>query len=151
MAAGSSGSALRALAALLLLCVAAAGRDFYNILGVDRGADEATIKKNYRNLAKKWHPDKNPGEEEKAEAKFREVCHTARLLPRALASGLSVFAFSTPRCLPRMRSCLTKRSAGSMTRCAGCGRTSRAHRGGASLEALFSLSKHCFALSTHTR
>jgi len=74
MAAGSSGSALRALVALLLLCVAAAGRDFYNILGVDRGADEATIKKNYRNLAKKWHPDKNPGEEEKAEAKFREVC-----------------------------------------------------------------------------
>jgi DnaJ domain len=98
MAAGSSGSAIRALVALLLLCVAAAGRDFYNILGVDRGADEATIKKNYRNLAKKWHPDKNPGEEEKAEAKFREVCHTARLLPRACAaSGLTVFAFSTPK------------------------------------------------------
>ena len=37
-------------------------RDYYEVLGVDRGADEATIKKAYRQLAKKYHPDMNPGD-----------------------------------------------------------------------------------------
>jgi hypothetical protein len=67
---------LRALVLALLSVCATAGRDFYQTLGIDRGANEATIKRNYRNLAKKWHPDKNPGAEEAAEAKFREVGHT---------------------------------------------------------------------------
>ena len=71
--------ALRALVLALLSVCAAAGRDFYQVLGIDRGANEATIKRNYRNLAKKWHPDKNPGAEEAAEAKFREVGHPAAL------------------------------------------------------------------------
>ena len=35
-------------------------RDYYEVLGVDRGADETTIKKAYRQLAKKYHPDMNP-------------------------------------------------------------------------------------------
>ena len=39
-------------------------RDYYEVLGVDRGADEATIKKAYRQLAKKYHPDMNPGDKE---------------------------------------------------------------------------------------
>ena len=47
-------------------------RDYYEVLGVDKGADEATLKKAYRNLAKKYHPDMNPGNAE-AEAKFKEV------------------------------------------------------------------------------
>lgn len=47
-------------------------RDYYEVLGVDKGADEATIKKAYRNLAKKYHPDMNPGDKE-AEQKFKEV------------------------------------------------------------------------------
>lgn len=42
------------------------------MLGVEKGADEATIKKAYRGLAKKYHPDMNPGNAE-AEAKFKEV------------------------------------------------------------------------------
>ena len=46
-------------------------RDYYEVLGVDRGADEATIKKAYRQLAKKYHPDMNPGDKE-AEKKFKE-------------------------------------------------------------------------------
>ena len=39
-------------------------RDYYEVLGVDRNADEATIKKAYRQLAKKYHPDMNPGDKE---------------------------------------------------------------------------------------
>ena len=47
-------------------------RDYYEVLGVDKGADEATLKKAYRTLAKKYHPDMNPDNAE-AEAKFKEV------------------------------------------------------------------------------
>ena len=47
-------------------------KDYYEVLGVDKSADEATIKKAYRALAKKYHPDMNPGDKE-AEAKFKEV------------------------------------------------------------------------------
>ena len=39
-------------------------RDLYEVLGVDRNADEAAIKKAYRKLAKKYHPDANPGDKE---------------------------------------------------------------------------------------
>ncbi len=47
-------------------------RDYYEVLGLDKGADDASIKKAYRQLAKKYHPDMNPGDAE-AEAKFKEV------------------------------------------------------------------------------
>ena len=47
-------------------------RDYYDVLGVDKSADEASIKKAYRSLAKKYHPDMNPGDAE-AEVKFKEV------------------------------------------------------------------------------
>ncbi len=47
-------------------------RDYYEVLGVDKSADEASIKKAYRTLAKKYHPDMNPGDAE-AERNFKEV------------------------------------------------------------------------------
>ena len=47
-------------------------RDYYEVLGVDKNADDAAIKKAYRVLAKKYHPDVNPGDKE-AEAKFKEA------------------------------------------------------------------------------
>ncbi len=54
-------------------------RDYYEVLGVDRGADEATIKKAYRQLAKKYHPDMNPGDKE-AEKKFKEASEAYSVL-----------------------------------------------------------------------
>ncbi len=47
-------------------------RDYYEVLGISKGASEDEIKKAYRTLAKKYHPDMNPGDKE-AEAKFKEV------------------------------------------------------------------------------
>lgn len=47
-------------------------RDYYEVLGVEKNATDADIKKAYRTLAKKYHPDMNPGDKE-AEAKFKEV------------------------------------------------------------------------------
>ncbi|HIT89978.1 MAG TPA: molecular chaperone DnaJ [Candidatus Merdenecus merdavium] len=54
-------------------------RDYYEVLGIDRGADDGTIKKAYRQLAKKYHPDTNPGNEE-AEKKFKEASEAYAVL-----------------------------------------------------------------------
>ena len=50
----------------------ASKRDYYEVLGIQKGADASTIKKAYRKMAKKYHPDANPGDKE-AEEKFKEV------------------------------------------------------------------------------
>ena len=54
-------------------------RDYYEVLGVDKNADEGAIKKAYRVLAKKYHPDMNPGDEE-AEKKFKEASEAYAIL-----------------------------------------------------------------------
>jgi len=54
-------------------------RDYYEVLGVPKDADEAALKKAYRTLAKKYHPDANPGNKE-AEAKFKEASEAYSVL-----------------------------------------------------------------------
>ncbi|MBE2896387.1 molecular chaperone DnaJ [Pasteurellaceae bacterium HPA106] len=54
-------------------------RDYYEILGVERSADEKAIKKAYKRLAMKYHPDRNPGDKE-AEAKFKEAQEAYEIL-----------------------------------------------------------------------
>ena len=59
--------------------MAAAKRDYYEVLGVERGASAEEIKKAYRKLAVQFHPDKNPGNVE-AEEKFKEISEAYEIL-----------------------------------------------------------------------
>ena len=54
-------------------------RDYYEVLGVGKGADDAAIKKAYRKLAKKYHPDTNAGDA-RAEQKFKEITEAYTVL-----------------------------------------------------------------------
>uniref|UniRef100_A0A3P8UDL5 DnaJ heat shock protein family (Hsp40) member B6b n=1 Tax=Cynoglossus semilaevis TaxID=244447 RepID=A0A3P8UDL5_CYNSE len=54
--------------------------EYYQILGVPKGATQDDIKKAYRKLALKWHPDKNPDNKEEAERKFKELSEAYEVL-----------------------------------------------------------------------
>ena len=54
-------------------------RDYYEVLGVAKNASDAELKKAYRKLAKKYHPDVNPGDKN-AEAKFKEATEAYTVL-----------------------------------------------------------------------
>jgi len=54
--------------------------DYYRILSISRGATEAEIKKAYRKLALKWHPDKNPDNKDEAERRFKEISEAYEVL-----------------------------------------------------------------------
>ena len=58
-------------------------RDYYEVLGVDKGASEDQIKKAYRKLAAKYHPDNNPDNKEEAEEKFKEASEAYAVLSDA--------------------------------------------------------------------
>jgi len=55
-------------------------RDYYQVLGVSRGASEDELKKAYRQLALKWHPDKNPDNRHEAEERFKELSEAYQVL-----------------------------------------------------------------------
>ena len=57
-------------------------RDYYEVLGVSRDADDAALKKAYRSLAKKYHPDANPGDQAAAD-KFKEASEAYAVLSDA--------------------------------------------------------------------
>ena len=57
-------------------------RDYYEVLGVDKNASDADIKKAFRKLARKYHPDVNPGDKD-AEAKFKEINEAYDVLSNA--------------------------------------------------------------------
>src|SRR5437762_13849786 len=56
-----------------------AKRDYYEVLGLSRGASDDEIKKAYRKVAMQWHPDRNPGNAQ-AEAKFKEATEAYEVL-----------------------------------------------------------------------
>ena len=71
------------LTLLVLLHVRATqNRDFYKILGIERSASPAEIKKAYRSQSLKWHPDKNP-DDESAKEKFQDVASAYEVLSDA--------------------------------------------------------------------
>ena len=57
-----------------------AKRDYYEVLGVKRGASDTDVKKAYRRLAMKYHPDRNTGDAEDAEEKFKEASEAYEVL-----------------------------------------------------------------------
>ena len=63
------------------------------ILGVPRSADDKALKKAFRKLSVKWHPDKNPDNKEEAEEKFKEIANACE---RRGAAGLRTLAAPVP-------------------------------------------------------
>jgi molecular chaperone DnaJ len=59
--------------------VAVSRRDYYEVLGIEKSADEQALKSAYRKLAMKFHPDRNPGDKE-AEEKFKEAAEAYAVL-----------------------------------------------------------------------
>ncbi|MCO5557303.1 hypothetical protein L7F22_010864 [Adiantum nelumboides] len=67
------------------------GVDYYNVLNVPKNASDDDLKKAYRKLAMKWHPDKNPNNKKEAEAKFKQISEAYEvrsLIKHGHASGL---------------------------------------------------------------
>lgn len=57
------------------------GIDYYDVLKVAKNASDEDLKKAYRKLAMKWHPDKNPDKKKEAEAKFIQISEAYEVRP----------------------------------------------------------------------
>jgi DnaJ-class molecular chaperone len=73
------------------------GLDYYKILGVDKGASDDDLKKAYRKLAMKWHPDKNPTNKKEAENKFKQISEAYEVIystnPPSVSCGTRFVSF----------------------------------------------------------
>ena len=89
-------------------------RDYYEVLGVSKTASDSELKSAYRKLAKKYHPDVNPGDKE-AEAKFKEATEAYSVLSLSLIHILFYFVLycrdtcrsTYQKYLAKLRSCDT--------------------------------------------
>ena len=70
------------------------GVDYYKILQVNRNASDEDLKKAYRKLAMKWHPDKNPNNKKDAEAKFKQISEAYEVFSLSLNDTKSFFFFN---------------------------------------------------------
>lgn len=59
------------------------GKDYYKTLGVEKNATPEEIKKAYRKMALKWHPDRNPKNKEEAENRFKDIGEAYSILSDA--------------------------------------------------------------------
>lgn len=84
------------LSLLVWANAAAAGRDFYKILGVPRKANEQHIKKAYRKLSMKWHPDKNPDRPKFATKRFQEISEAYEVEVVSNGKREVVLTYSSP-------------------------------------------------------
>ena len=78
------------------------GVDYYKVLQVERGASDDELKKAYRKLAMKWHPDKNPNNKKEAEAKFKQISEAYEVRPLSLTIAPLICA-GARSCSPRKR------------------------------------------------
>ena len=69
-----------AILASLLFVSALCGKDYYQMLGVKRNAQEAEIRRAFKKLSLKYHPDKNKDDPETAKAKFVEIANAYEVL-----------------------------------------------------------------------
>lgn len=68
--------------------------DYYKVLQVDKSAKDDDLKKAYRKLAMKWHPDKNPNNKKEAESKFKQISEAYEVLCLSCYSLSSSFTRS---------------------------------------------------------
>lgn len=55
-------------------------KSYYDVLGIGKGAEEESVKKAYKKLALKYHPDRNPGDKQEADMKFKEIMEAYEVL-----------------------------------------------------------------------
>ena len=85
-------------------CGGRMGVDYYKVLQVERGASDDELKKAYRKLAMKWHPDKNPNNKKEAEAKFKQISEAYEVRPLSLLAPIAPLICAGARsCSPRKR------------------------------------------------